>query len=119
MSPMAVYLTSVARSTPRSAKIAGNLTQSSSGSLDIKLGGTTAGSQYDQLSVTGNVSLGGTLTVSLVNSFVPSAGNSFQIITFMGALTGDFTTKNFPTLGGGNHFQTSSGSGSYTLTVTT
>jgi hypothetical protein len=102
-----------------SAKIAGNLTQSSSGSLDIKLSGTTAGSQYDQLSVTGNVSLGGTLTVSLVNSFVPSAGNSFQIITFMGALTGDFTTKNFPTLGGGNHFQTSSGSGSYTLTVTT
>jgi len=37
----------------------------------------------------------------------------------MGALTGDFTTKNFPSLGSGNKFTSSSGSGSYTLSVTT
>jgi hypothetical protein len=37
----------------------------------------------------------------------------------MGALIGDFTTKKFPTLGSGDKFTTSSGSGRYTLTVTT
>ena len=40
-------------------------------------------------------------------------------MTYMGTLTGDFTTKNFPTLGNGDMFETSSGSGSYTLSVTT
>ena len=35
----------------------------------------------------------------------------------MGVLVGDFTTKNFPTLSNGNKFTTSSGSGSYTLSV--
>ncbi len=98
------------------ATIAGKYTQT--GTLDIKLGGTAAG-QYDALTVTGIVSLAGTLNVTLVNNFTPALGNSFQIITFMGAPTGDFTTKNFPTLGNGNKFTTSSGSGSYTLTVIT
>jgi hypothetical protein len=100
------------------ATIAGNYTQTGTGILDVKLGGTGAG-QFDQLRVTGNVLLAGTLDVSLVNSFVPATGDSFQIITFMGALTGDFTTKNFPALGGGKMFATSSGSGSYTLSVVT
>ena len=65
------------------------------------------------------MSLAGTLNVSLVNGFVPTAGNSFQIITYMGTLTGDFSTENFPSLGNGDKFTTSSGSGSYTLSVTT
>ena len=102
--------------TTADATIAGNYTQTSAGTLDIKLGGTAAG-QYDGLTVTGNVSLAGTLNVTLVNSFTPTAGDSFQILTYMGALIGDFTTKNFPTLGGGNMFTTSSGSGKYTLSV--
>ena len=96
--------------------IAGNFTQTSAGTLDIKLGGTAAG-EFDQLHVTGNVTLSGTLDVSLVNSYVPSPGDSMQIITYVGTLAGDFTTKNFPTLGGGNSFTTSSGSGSYTVSV--
>ena len=37
--------------------------------------------QFDKISVTGGVALDGTLVVSLVNSFVPSVGNSFTIIT--------------------------------------
>lgn len=52
-----------------------------------------------------------------MNSYVPSPGDSMQIITYVGTLAGDFTTKNFPTLGGGNSFTTSSGSGSYTVSV--
>jgi len=100
------------------ATIAGNYSQTETGILAVKLGGTAAG-QYDSLDVTGNIALDGTLDVSLVGGFVPTAGDSFQIITYMGALTGDFTTKNFPSLGSGNKFTSSSGSGSYTLSVTT
>ena len=69
------------------------------------------------MNVTGTVSLNGTLTVTLVNGFTPAPGDSFQIITYMGVLTGDFSTKNFPTLGSGNTFTSNSGSGSYTLSV--
>jgi hypothetical protein len=98
------------------ATIEGNYTQAAGGTLTIKLGGTAAG-QFDALSVTGNVSLAGTLTVTLMNSFTPVPGNSFQIITFLGTLTGDFATKNFPALGNGNKFTTSSSPGAYTLSV--
>ncbi len=100
------------------ATIAGNYTQTGTGTLDIKLGGASAG-QYDQLNVTGDVTLSGTLNVSLIDGFSPSSGDSFQIITYMGTLAGDFDTKNFPALGGGNKFATSFGGGSYTLSVTT
>jgi outer membrane autotransporter protein len=98
------------------ATIEGNYNQAAAGTLKIKLGGTATG-QFDRLSVTGNVSLGGTLTVTLVNSFTPVPGNSFQIITFLGTLAGDFATKNFPALGNGNKFTTSSSPGAYTLSV--
>jgi len=101
-----------------SATISGNYTQNSTGALDIKLGGTSS-SQYDQLKVTGNASLGGTLNVSLINTFAPANGNSFQILTVLGTLSNDFSTKNFPTLGGGLVFVTSTSNGTYTLQVTT
>ncbi len=64
------------------------------GSLSAQLGGTTAGSGYDQLKVTGTVNLtGATLAASLINSFTPTAGNSFILIDNNGpdAVTGTFT----------------------------
>jgi hypothetical protein len=101
-----------------SATIDGNYTQTGSGALDIKLGGTGA-SQYDQLTVTGDASLGGNLNVSLVDGFSPTQGESFSILTVLGTLTGDFSTKNFPTLGGGLIFVISTNHGIFTLSVTT
>ena len=62
--------------------INGTYTQTASGSLDVDLGGTTAGSQYDQLAVSGTATLGGTVDVSLINGFVPALGNTFQPLTF-------------------------------------
>jgi hypothetical protein len=48
--------------------------------LDIELGGTTAGAQYDQLRVTGLVELtGANLNVSPL-AFVPTTGTAFTII---------------------------------------
>jgi T5SS/PEP-CTERM-associated repeat protein len=79
--------------------ITGNYTQTTSGRLQIELGGLTAGTQYDQLLASGAVALDGTLQVSLVG-FSPAAGNSFNILDFA-SLTGKFATLDLPLLHGG------------------
>ncbi|HKB36124.1 MAG TPA: hypothetical protein VKD72_06700 [Gemmataceae bacterium] len=71
--------------------INGNFTQTSTGALNVELGGLTAGSQFDQLVVSGSASLAGTLNVSRLNGFTPSTGDSFQAITF-GSRSGTFST---------------------------
>jgi hypothetical protein len=83
--------------------IAGNYTQLAGGVLNIEIGGTIAGSQYDQLIVIGSVVLDGTLNINLINGFSPLSGNKFQILTF-GSHTGVFATINGLILGGGQVF---------------
>ncbi len=64
------------------------------GTYEAELGGTTACTEYDQLTVTGTVSLAGsTLVASLYNNFKPKAGNTFTIISndAADAVTGTFT----------------------------
>jgi hypothetical protein len=80
--------------------INGSYTQTDTGILRIDLGGSTVGSQYDQLHVSGIATLGGTLEVYLINGFSPAMGNSFQILTF-GSHSGDFATQTFPALDDG------------------
>ena len=65
--------------------------------LQIELAGTAPGTQYDQLHVTGQLSLGGTLQVSLLNAFAPAAGNTFDILDW-GTLSGTFAALHLPTL---------------------
>jgi len=77
----------------------GDYTQDSSGTLAIELGGTTPGSGYDQLAVTGAVTFGGTLDVSLIPGFTPIADQSFTIMTYASRL-GEFETQNLPSLSG-------------------
>jgi uncharacterized repeat protein (TIGR01451 family) len=67
------------------------------GSVDVKLGGTTPGGQYDQVVVTGNANLtGGTLNATLINGFLPANGNTFNVFNFASKSGTDFTTKNLP-----------------------
>ncbi len=72
--------------------INGNYAQGPLGTLAVEIGGTTAGSQYDQLVVTGSTTLGGTLTTTL--SFVPAASDTFTIIQSSGPVSGAFATTN-------------------------
>jgi hypothetical protein len=74
--------------------------------LSIELAGTTPGTQYDQLHVTGQLSLGGTLAVALISGFTPTAGNSFDILDF-GSLIGAFNTILLPALSVGLMWNTS------------
>ena len=77
-----------------SLTLAGNLT--TTGILNLELGGTTAGSTYDQLIVTGSATLGGTLNVSLINGFTPVNGQTFSILTSSLARSGTFSTATLP-----------------------
>ena len=69
--------------------IGGNFTQFGAGTLDVQIGGTDSGSQYDQLAVTGATQLSGSLTITLSNGFSPAVGNTFSIITYA-ARAGEF-----------------------------
>jgi len=76
--------------------IAGNYTQGPSGVLNAEIAGTTPGSLYDQLIVTGNVSLDGTLNTVFLGGFVPSTADTFNLIQAGGTVSGTFTTINLP-----------------------
>ncbi len=71
--------------------VKGNYSQSATGTLNIEIGGLGSGTQYDQLVVSGTVTLGGTLSVRLINGFVPNLGDSFQVLLF-GSRSGDFAS---------------------------
>lgn len=86
--------------TPGTLTISGTYTQTGSGVLNVQIGGTTAGSQYDRLAISGAASLAGTLNLSLINSFIPAVGNAFDVLTF-GSRTGTFTTVTGTDIGGG------------------
>ena len=57
--------------------------------LEAELGGTAAGSGYDQVNVAGNATLDGTLAVSLIDSFEPAPGDAFTVLTY-GSRSGEF-----------------------------
>jgi hypothetical protein len=80
--------------------INGSYTQSSTGTLLIDVGGTTPGSQYDQLAVSAAAALGGTVDVALINGFQPAFSNSVQVLTF-GSSSGIFANYNAPSLTSG------------------
>ncbi len=96
--------------------INGNYTQTSTGALDIDIGGTTPGTQYDQLAVSGAAMLGGRINVSLINGFHPILGNTFQPLTF-GSSTGDFGFYNGIVLGNGLFLNPTRNSTNLTLTA--
>ncbi len=70
--------------------------------LDIQLGGTGVG-QADQLNATGTCTLAGTLTVTLVNGYVPALGDSFPVVRCL-SIVGTFGIVNLPTLASPLHF---------------
>ena len=80
-----------------SMALTGNYNQSGATSgLNVKLGGTTVGTQYDRVAISGTATLGGPLNVSLFNGFSSTAGNTFVIMTYTGLPVGNFTSFNLP-----------------------
>ena len=95
-----------------------DLTLTNSSVLEIELGGTAAGVDFDWLNVTGDAALDGLLEVSLVNGFDPASGNVFTIISG-GQLSGTFDDIQLPELNEGLMWQMSSDSNHFSLAVST
>jgi parallel beta-helix repeat protein len=74
---------------PAKVTINGNLTMGASATLAMELDGATAGSGYDQLVVTGTVSLGGA-TLDASRSYDPELGTVFTIINGANPVSGIF-----------------------------
>ncbi len=70
---------------PGALHITGNYLQGPAGVLELEIGGEMAG-LYDQLIVSGNLSLAGTINMTLIDGFVPAAGDRFDLFH----VTGDF-----------------------------
>src|SRR5262249_14641083 len=82
--------------------VIGNYTQSSTGVLNIRIGGPTE-EDCDHLAVLGTAHFGAggaTLNVTLVARFYPQVGQRFTVFTF-GSLMGQFATVNLPSFDGG------------------
>jgi len=60
-----------------------NLVLGSSSKLEMEIGGTSS-SAYDQLTVLGNVTVTGTLSITPINAFSPTPGNTFTLIDNQG-----------------------------------
>ncbi|MCX7246234.1 MAG: YDG domain-containing protein, partial [Burkholderiales bacterium] len=73
----------------------GDLQLATGSNLNIEIGGTTQGSQYDSLQVTGSATLGGTLTGSFINNFASSSGFNFDVIRATTA-SGSFSQSVLP-----------------------
>jgi len=85
---------------PAQINFGGNVSFGSGNTLTMELGGTTAGSQYDQLVVGDTATFDGTLNVVLIDSFAPAAGQVFQLFNAAHQV-GAFTTVNLPVLDAG------------------
>jgi hypothetical protein len=60
--------------------INGDYTQTADGTLTVKVGGYSPGSDFDQLIVSGQATLDGTLVVTLTGGFRPASGDAFAVL---------------------------------------
>ena len=89
-----------AKAEPTITKV-GNIIFTPTNTLIMEIGGTSPGSEHDQIQASGMVGLNGTLQVTLINGFNPTAGQWFDLFDFQPEnLVGSFTSINTPTLSG-------------------
>lgn len=80
---------------PGRLTVSGDFAQLSGGALEIEIGGSAAGTDFDALVVQGAASLGGTLRVTFIDGYVPSAGEAFNVVE-ANQTTGDFAAIELP-----------------------
>jgi hypothetical protein len=92
---------------PSALVFSSNLVLNASSILDFQLGGTAA-SQYGYAVLSNGLNLVGSLTVTLVNGFLPVSGSSFTVLTSGAPITGGFAN-----ITSGSRIQTLDGGGSF------
>src|SRR5262249_23736356 len=103
----AVFLAAVSPgNSPAAVSFGGDSRLTVTSSFNIEMGGPAPGNQYDQIIVAGHLSLGGALQISLIDSFTPTSGESFNVLDW-GSLDGIFNTLALPALTAGLTWNTS------------
>jgi hypothetical protein len=74
----------------------GDLSNQAAATIAFDLGGTTAITQYDRISVGRSAFLAGTLEVSLAGAFTPVVGNAFTLLTAADNIVGEFDNLQLP-----------------------
>ncbi|MBK7030467.1 MAG: hypothetical protein IPH45_15250 [Bacteroidales bacterium] len=82
-------------SSPGIFTVAGNYSQGDA-ALNIEIGGSNPGTEYDRLVITGTATISGTLNATEINGFNSQSLTSIDIIT-AGAVSGTFSQANLPT----------------------
>jgi len=93
-----------------------SLVQQAASEVFIEVGGSSLGTQYDRLVVTGTAALNGSLRVALTGDYSPPLGTVFTIMTYANR-TGNFANLNLPCGFDGKAFQVSVGPSDVQLTV--
>ena len=78
---------------PGVLEVTGDMIQGDTAILNMEIAGVEAGLSYDQFLVSGNLGLGGTLNVDLIDGFAPTAGDAFRLIEW-GSMDGGFLNVN-------------------------
>ncbi|MBI4319196.1 MAG: hypothetical protein HY675_11965 [Chloroflexi bacterium] len=99
---------------PGILNITGNYVQNSYGTLNVELAGAAPGTGYDQVNVSGNANLAGTLNVAVAPTYCVEGG--YTIMTY-GSRIGDFATKIGLSPGGGRVLVPNVGPTTYVLSV--
>lgn len=87
-------------SSPGDIVVALDFEQTANGVLVMELGGEPRSGLFDTLTVTGEMSLDGTLNVALIDGFMPTVGDTFDLLDW-GTLVGTFAQINLPRLDDG------------------
>jgi hypothetical protein len=95
--------------------ITGAYAQLATASVNAFIGGTTVGTGYSQLQVSGTATLAGTLTVALASGFTPTIGSTFTVLT-ASSISGSFSNSTIA-INGSEHFNVSYTSTGVVLTV--
>jgi T5SS/PEP-CTERM-associated repeat protein len=103
---------------PGRATVEGNVTFAEGSMLEMELGGTGAGTGFDQIEATGTVTLAGRLDFVFRDGFAPTNGQSFELVRG-GAVSGSFSEVNVSGLAPGFAYtMANSGGNSLVLTAT-
>jgi hypothetical protein len=90
--------------------------QTSLGTLNVRIGGISPTIGFDRYIVSQSAVLSGTLAITLVNSYEPDLGDTFEIMTFS-SRSGIFSSIDGLIIGSGKRFEVFYGSTNLVLEV--
>lgn len=95
----------------------GGLVMHPTGRIVCEIGGRDPLDEHDQMAITGDAALGGTLEIALLDEFTPALGDSFTVLAAAGGLSGEFEALDAPALPGGLGWELSYSPTAVTISV--